>query len=116
MQRQDAQFRSIGMAHRTSLAAGNAGGDHDIAEKRGRASGRKGQDVGGCILAPEPAIEGTHLGVGRKRDRNFAAKAGRHDRGHPSGEALIPDRTAATVRDRHKEAATVGIHRTIRTP
>ena len=49
-------------------------------------------------------------------DRHFPAQARRDHCGHPSSEALIPDRTAATVRDRHQEAATVGIHRTIRTP
>ena len=69
-----------------------------------------------AVLASVLAIELADVPVGDQGDGDFAAQAGRGEAGQPAGQSAIGDRAAAAVGHRHDDAATVGIHRTIRTP
>lgn len=60
-------------------------------------------------------IEDADLSVGNERDRHLTSDAGGRHRGEPPRKTFIAGRTTAAVGDRHAQA-TVGIHRTIRTP
>jgi hypothetical protein len=54
--------------------------------------------------------------VGDQGDGELAAHTGGGQTDEPPGQSTIGDRAAPAVGHRHDEAATVGIHRTIRTP
>ena len=54
--------------------------------------------------------------IGDEGDGQFAAQAGGGEADEPAGQSTVGDRPALAVGHRHNDAATAGIHRTIRTP
>jgi len=113
------------MAGRARLTTGDAAGDDDVTQKSGfggsgtRAFGRgrgERQDVGCRVLVTVLPVELTDPGVTEERDGHLTAQARRADPDQPSGKVTVPNRTATTVGYGDAKTATVGIHRTIRTP
>jgi hypothetical protein len=121
MKGQNAQLGGVRMAALAGLARGDSGSDDDVAEEPRSADcfiGRRleRQDVGGRIHPAISAIELPDVPIGDEGDGQLAAQAGRRHADEPAGQSTIGDPPALAVGHRHDDAATAGIHRTIRTP